>query len=267
VTVKTTDRVLGVLALFSGDRSVWTVDAAAGALEIPLTTAYRYFRSLTDAGLIHAYLPGRYVLGPAIIHFDRQLRLHDPLITVARSQMERLAADFGNGCVVLLARHYNDKVMCMDQHFAGRPQFPVSYERGRLMPIDRGAASKVILANLSPRHMRSLKAANRADAATGVLMTTELKAELRRIRASGFCIAEGEVNAGVRGIAVPLFQPDHSIDGSLSVATPISRDDTSLLIERLNHARQAIEAGLASLADRSATETFGLQFGRDDPRG
>jgi DNA-binding IclR family transcriptional regulator len=238
--------------LFSGERSVWTVDAAAAALGVPLTTAYRYFKSLAKSGFIHAYLPGRYVLGPAIIHFDRQLRLHDPLIAVARPEMERLGRLFGDGCVILLARLYHDKVMCVDQRVSGPPPFTVSYERGRLMPIDRGAASKVILANLSPRLTRALKAANRADAGKGILLTPKLRAQLRQIRAAGFSVAEGEIDAGVRGVAVPLFNPDQSIDGSLSVVAPISRTDIDFLAEHLTRGRKAIEAGLALLAARSS---------------
>jgi DNA-binding IclR family transcriptional regulator len=44
---------------------------AAGALNLAISTAYRYFRSLTQAGLLVPHTTGRYLLGPAIIQYDR----------------------------------------------------------------------------------------------------------------------------------------------------------------------------------------------------
>jgi DNA-binding IclR family transcriptional regulator len=111
----TADRVLSVLELFSGDNSEWTVEEAAEALGLPVSTAYRYFRSLASSELIVAYSAGRYVLGPAIIQFDRQLRLHDPFITAAKPEMMKLAAMIGGDTVVLLARLYHNKVICVHQ--------------------------------------------------------------------------------------------------------------------------------------------------------
>lgn len=251
MTVTTSDRVLGVMDLFGGDRAEWSVEDAAEALGLSVTTTYRYFKSLARSGLIHAYVPGRYVLGPAIIQFDRQMRLHDPLITIARPEMERLARLFGDQCVILLARLYHDRVMCVHQAFSERPPFAVSYERGRLMPIDRGAASKAILAYVTPRMLRALKQRRLDGNAPNVEMTAQLKSQLRDIRSRGFAITEAELDSGLRGIAVPIFQPDQSIDGSLSVVVPISAtagaDD---IVEQLILARKSIEAGLAIRASR-----------------
>lgn len=135
----TADRVLGVLELFSGDKPEWTVEEAAEALSLPVSTAYRYFRSLASSDLIVSYTAGRYVLGPAIIQLDRQLRLHDPFITAAKPEMINLASEVGGDTVVLLARLYLDKVICVHQEEIGQLPGDVSYQRGRPMPLDRGA--------------------------------------------------------------------------------------------------------------------------------
>ena len=63
--------------------------SAAGELGMTLSTAYRYFKSLVEAGLIAAHTPSRYMLGPAIIRYDRQMRLLDPLIASATPVMRR----------------------------------------------------------------------------------------------------------------------------------------------------------------------------------
>ena len=67
----TADRVLSILGLFTIDRLQWAVEDAAAELGWPVSTTYRYFRSLSDAGLIVPYTTGRYVLGPAIIQYDQ----------------------------------------------------------------------------------------------------------------------------------------------------------------------------------------------------
>ena len=85
------DKLFAVFGLFSDEKPEWTVEAAAEQLGLPASTTYRFFKSLSDEGLIVAYLAGRYVLGPAIIQLDRQLRIQDPLIKAALVTMKELA--------------------------------------------------------------------------------------------------------------------------------------------------------------------------------
>lgn len=241
----TADRVLGVLELFSGDQAEWTVEEAAEALQLPVSTAYRYFRSLAKSELIVAYVAGRYVLGPAIIQLDRQLRLRDPFITAARPEMMRLASIIGGDVVVLLARLYHDKVICVHQEEAGQLTGDVSYQRGRPMPLDRGAASKIILANIPAKATRTLSGATQGKAGAGLKIDSDLRAKLRQIRQQGFAITEAEIDKGKRGIAVPVFRPDQSLEGSLSLVVEASRGGQTAMIEALINARKSIEATLA----------------------
>src|SRR6478609_4668542 len=101
----TSDRVLSVLALFTREKSDWTVEEAAAAIGVPVSTAYRYFRSLSSAELIMPYLQGRYVLGSAIIEYDYAMRLHDPLLAAAHKVVADLADTVGE-CDAMLARLY-----------------------------------------------------------------------------------------------------------------------------------------------------------------
>lgn len=245
MTTTTADRVLDTMSLFSGEHAEWTVEDAAERLHLPVSTVYRYFKSLTRAGLIHPYVPGHYSLGPAIVQFDRQIRLHDPLVTAARDEMSSLARKFGNESVILLARLYHHDVMCIHQTYHERPPFAVSYERGRLMPLDRGAASKVILANLNSRALRSLSASRGEPEPSASIKDVALRKELRAIRTQGYSITQAELDTGLMGIAVPIFASDQTIDGSLSVVVPGSREDRDFLIENLIRTRKAIEAALA----------------------
>jgi hypothetical protein len=58
-----------------------TLQEAADALGVHYMTAYRYVRSLVGAGLLDPVDgQGGYVLGPAVIEFDRTIRLSDPVL-------------------------------------------------------------------------------------------------------------------------------------------------------------------------------------------
>jgi DNA-binding IclR family transcriptional regulator len=104
------------------------------------------------------------------------------------------------------------------------------------MPIDRGAASKAILANLGMRARRLITLAENRP----------LKAELRLIRSRGFSITEGEVTPGVVGLSVPILRGDQSLEGSLGLILPERRKpEVTKILPELIRARKQIESNLA----------------------
>ena len=149
-------RLLSVLSLFSVDRPNWTVDEAAVQLDVSVTTTYRYFKSLNQIGLLTPVSRAGYMLGPAIIEWDREIQLCDPMLSAARDVMADLIQYAADGSVVLLCRRFRDRVLCVHQVLGQGPQEPVSYERGRPMPLFRGATSKIILANFARRELTTL---------------------------------------------------------------------------------------------------------------
>ncbi len=219
--MRTSDRLLSVLGLFTAERPQWTVEEATQTLGLAVSTAYRYFRSLSDSGLVTSYTNGRYVLGPAIIQYDRQHRLHDPLICAATPIMERMAPLLPHNCLLLLCRLYHEHVMCIHQEYARAPTFAVSYERGRLMPLFRGAASKVILAHLPTRFLRAFHARHAPEFSERLGRDWRaVRATLRIIRAEGVHVTQSELDAGMMGIAAPVFAPEGAVIGSISIVLP-----------------------------------------------
>jgi DNA-binding IclR family transcriptional regulator len=228
------DRLLGALALFTIDRPQWTVDAAAAALGVSATTAYRYFKQLTAAGLISPVAGAGYTLGPAIVQMDRQLQATDPMLIAARAVMVDLIHHAPDGSTVLLCRLFHDRVMCMHQVMGRGPQSPVSYERGRLMPLYRGATSKIILAHLPTRTLKSLFA-HHADEITAAGLGKNLddfRNAMATLRRAGVCISQGEIDTGRIGVGAPIFDREHAVLGSLSLAMASARAD-EVVINRL----------------------------------
>ena len=129
-----TDRAFQLLGLFSLEQPVWTAEQIAPRLGVAISSAYRLIGRLSNAGLVDAVTPGRYVLGPAIIQLDRQIQLTDPLILAARPVMDYLIG-FGPSM---------QKAMAMDLH--------IEYYMEKLC---RGAGlSGMDLAYYSPKELR-----------------------------------------------------------------------------------------------------------------
>ncbi len=113
--MKTSDRTITLLRLFTVDRPQWTVEEAALEIGMTISTAYRYFRSLSEHGFICSYATGKYVLGPAFMQYDRQIRMLDPLLIAAGPVMDDLARKLPPSTVLLLCKLYDMEVMCIDQ--------------------------------------------------------------------------------------------------------------------------------------------------------
>src|ERR1700751_4081006 len=151
-------RMLAVLGLFTIETPEWTVEEAAESLGTSVSTTYRYFRALTKVGLLSPVsgAGAGYMLGPAIIELDRQIQMCDPMLRAARGVMEDLIGYAPDQAIILLCRLFHDRVICVHQVFGRGPHEPVSYERGRRMPLFRGDTSKIILANLPPHRLKVL---------------------------------------------------------------------------------------------------------------
>ena len=225
------DRLLAVLQLFTVERPQWTVEDAANDLGVSATTTYRYFKLLTRAGLISPIAGARYTLGPAIIQLDRRIQLTDPMLTAARVVMADLIQYAAESSVILLCRLFHDRVMCVHQIMGRGPQSPVSYERGRLMPLFRGATSRIILAHLPTRTLKSVFARDAKEIAAAGLGRDwdEFRHALSALRRDGFCVSRSEIDPGRAGIAAPIFDSQRNILGSLSFVLPGARTEDTLI--------------------------------------
>jgi DNA-binding IclR family transcriptional regulator len=212
-------KVLGALALFTPERPVWSPERAAKRLDVSLATSYRYFNTLLEAGLLEKLQRNQYVLGPAIVELDRQVRAADPVLRQARPVMERLLKRVHEPAAVLLCRYYRGMVMCIHQETNKTGEPVSSYERGARRPMFRGSTSKAILAHLPPRTIANLWRDHKREIVDAGLGETfdDFKANLRVLRREPTHIGRGEVDPGRLGIAAPIFDANRRIAGSLSL--------------------------------------------------
>lgn len=204
------ERFTAILSLFRQEQTgAWTVPDMAAALNAPASTVYRHVRELTLAGFLEQGGEAHYRLGPAFIEYERLLRLSDPLSQNAPAALQALIEQAGVPALAILARLYNGEVMCIASAGASAAAFTSSYERGRPMPLTRGATSKVILAQLPSRNLKTLIGPREAN--------TILRSELSQIRRDGFFVTSSEIDTGLAGIAVPVATGEARITASLTL--------------------------------------------------
>jgi DNA-binding IclR family transcriptional regulator len=223
-------KTLTVLDLYTAATPVWTVESIATRLACSTATAYRYVGDLCSAGLLTRVTGGSYVLGPRIVELDLLMREVDPIAAAGRPLIENLVAE--TGCDVLLSNVYGDHLVNV-VHARGAENLPISFVRGRPHPRFRGAMAKAILAFM-PRsqlvRIYKLHAAEIHAAGLGEDWLGFWRA-LQAIRQRGYSQSMGELDAGVVGLAAPVFNgPD--VLGSVGLALTERR--TKLLnVERL----------------------------------
>jgi DNA-binding IclR family transcriptional regulator len=222
------DRYINVLDLFTTEKSTWTVHEVASALNVPTSTTYRTMRELARVSMLEPAMEGHYRLGSAFVEFDRRTRLTDPLVQVGVPMLTDVVHHANVSCVAVLARLYGDTVMCVADTRSAGSAVQTSYERGRPRPLTRGAASKVILAQLPTRRLNKLLATTDSSSQPASSSDAAFRNELALIRKNGFCVARGEVDDGRVGLAVPISIPEQALTGSLSLVLDAVSSDESI---------------------------------------
>lgn len=247
------DRLLAILQLFEDERPVWTVEDIGVALGTSISTTYRHVRSLVQAGFLDPATGAGYALGPGFIRYDRILRQHDRLIHLAEPVMKNLLARTNRQATVILCRRFKDCVMCVHEIRGDKAEQTTSYERGVAMPMFLGATSKVILANLPDRTLKSVYLENE-ETIRRVLKAKDWKAfkeQFRDIRRAGFALTDSEIAEGRIGLAAPISRDGQVVAGISLIATP-SKNDRKNISSYVANVVAAAATISASLSDEKS---------------
>jgi DNA-binding IclR family transcriptional regulator len=247
-------RVFEILRLFIDKKEIWTVDELIGELQCSPSTVYRAVRLLTKERFLYPMTGARYMLGSAFIEYERVIRKTDSLLAVGAAELKSLVENVDTPSIGLLCRFYRDSVMCVHQEQS--PQIlnsMVSYERGLPMPLFRGATSRVILANLPNRQMRRIydQFVEEIAAYNQGSDWKSFMSNMRVLRQQGYCIARGEVDRGVVGIAAPiiLLRGTNNEDiGSISLALPkVDLDEVTIndIAQKVKDTAKRIEEAMS----------------------
>ncbi|WP_349772327.1 IclR family transcriptional regulator [Lederbergia citrisecunda] len=216
---QTIERALDIIFSLSDAEKNLTVGEIAAKVAIPESTAYRLIQTLEQYGMVERQSVGQIRLGVRVLELARSLQqqMDRELISISRPIMEQLTEKV-NETSILCVRSAS-QVICV-QSVETHRMLRLSVEIGKIMPLDRGASGKAILAFEQKQTMDQLIKTIPDDK-----VRKSIDKEIEIIREQGYCLTFGEVDTNIFGLAVPICDINKRVMASLTVAGPTERWD------------------------------------------
>ncbi|MFP5341702.1 MAG: IclR family transcriptional regulator [Candidatus Limnocylindria bacterium] len=224
------------------DRGEIRADELSALLDTPISTIYRYLRTLTEFGFTERHGAG-YRLGARLVIESGETVTAAALIQAAGPVLDDLARRTGETAVI--SRRVGLAAMRLHQVESAQP-LRVSLDPGTSSPLHAGALSKVLLA-FAPIDIR--ETVLRSDLVRLTASTPDaarLPAELDAIAATGLAVSEGESIRGSVAVAAPVMGPDGILAaiGVIGPAARCGRRWRSLVVGLLPGAARAVAEAL-----------------------
>ncbi|MEJ7747677.1 MAG: IclR family transcriptional regulator [Candidatus Limnocylindrales bacterium] len=205
------------LLLAIADRGEIRADELSLLLETPLSTIYRYLRTLSEFGFVDrrgsAYGLGPRLLigGGSIVSSERLIRLSDPILRL-------LSEETGETAVV--CRRVGATAVCLHE-IQSSHALRVTMEPGSGGPLHMGAIGQVLLAYAPPDLIEEVATAAQTTARP-IADLPAWRAGLEAVARSVIARSDGEPDSGIVTMAVPIMRDD-GIVGALAVSGPEAR--------------------------------------------
>jgi DNA-binding IclR family transcriptional regulator len=222
-TVAVIERAASILSLFGAVESrTLGVTEIANALGISKTGVFRILSSLRKSGFIDfEESTRRYLLGPKILELGLQYLQRFDVREPARDALRDLSAKTDETST-LSVRSGSSRVY-IEQVTPSRA-IKMVVVLGQPYPLHAGASSKALLAFLPEDEIEEYLATDIEQVTTDtVVVKSQLREELSRIRENGYAVSFGERQVGAGSVAAPILGQDGVPVASMSVCGPIER--------------------------------------------
>lgn len=236
-------RVLQILLSFSESSPVITVEGISTEFGISVPSAYRYISLLRELYLIEESGRGSYALTPQVFRLASVAESSIDIGKIAMPVVNRLVDETHE--TVLVMRRIRDSAVCVA---STRPdkQATISFRPGHLMPLHRGAGSKVLLSATSADKQQ--KYLQRLEETLGPERVEALRKELALIGKQRYAISSAEVDEGIYAVAAPIVVEGRTI-AALSIAGlefRLSEDRRAELLDKVREGAVEISGMLFS---------------------
>ena len=196
--VAAVDRALAILGAIAASVEPLTLAELAARTGLYKSTILRLLGSLEGADYVARLNDGRYTLGAASAALGSAYSRLNPIVLHAEAVLERLVRD-GSESASLHVRHGPETRLCLIRRDSAHPTLDRVRE-GDVLPLDRGAAGRVLLA-----------------------FTGAPGQPYEQIRADGIAHSSGEREPGCAGMASPIFTVGGALAGAISLSGPRDR--------------------------------------------
>ncbi len=241
-TLSTVDNAVDLLFALSTAQEPAGVTALARTLGLGKSTTHRLLTSLARRGLVEQDDRRRYRTGSALVALGLAQLERDPLLSLARPELEAAAGELGE--TVFLAGPRAGRILVLDQ-VEGTGFLRAAPRVGEGIPVHATAIGKLVLA-FAPGAVALGGSALEPFTDRTATSHAALETEVRRVRLRGWAENRGEWIPGMSVVAVPLWNGQR-LEAALAVAAAseqIERLGAMPLVQRLRVAAGRIEERL-----------------------
>lgn len=141
----TFEKARAVLDLYTTDHPEWGVTEVARTLGMPTSSTHVLMSSLTQMGLLHRTVAGRYRLGFKLLALSQVLLFNTPWREVAEEEMALLFTQFGE--TLSLAAFDGGQIVTVAKLDGRYPDSVHMPEVGAVLPAYHGASGRMLLAH------------------------------------------------------------------------------------------------------------------------
>lgn len=224
-SIRTASRVIEALERLDGAG----VTELANELDIAKSTAYDHLTTL-EAEEFVVNEDGQYRIGLRFLDYGGRARKRNKLYTIAKPQIEELAATTGELANLVVAEHGWGVYLAVER---GENAVAIDTYVGKHEHLHSTAVGKAILAHYPTERVERIVDRRGLPGHTPKTVTTrrELFDRLEVIRDRGVAFDHEENLPGLRCVAAPITTDDGAVLGGISVSGPTSR----LEADRLEH--------------------------------
>lgn len=253
--VQSLARGLGVIRAFDADHSDLTLSDVARRTGMTRAATRRFLLTLSTMGYVRATSSttggsATFALTPRVLELGFSYLSALSLPEIVQPHLKRLSREVDESVsaavldgtdIVYIARVPTRRIM------------NVRITIGTRFPSYATAMGRVLLAGMADADADAAISESRRDALTDLTITDagRLRDEVRRTREQGWAFVDGELEAGLRSIAVPLHTRDGGVVAAVNISTSAMRDSVehiqTVYLPRLLTAAEAIEKELRNV--------------------
>jgi DNA-binding IclR family transcriptional regulator len=232
------------LLLAVSDRGEVRADELGATLEMPVSTVYRYLRTLVEFGFVDR-TGGTFRLGPKLLIGTGANVSSEQLIRHADPILRRLSARTKETAIVV--RRIGLASVCLHAIEADA-LLRATYQAGSMSPLYAGAPARVLLAFAPPEVQAEVLEAELDPLTPDTLDVDGLRDSLGDIVLTGLATSRGEWIPGTVSLAAPVCRED-GIVGAIAVVGPASRCEAAWQVRAARAVQEAASTLNAALAE------------------
>ena len=216
--IRSVDKAMALLELLGESRSPMTLAELERRSGLPKSTIHGLLSTMREHHMVSQQADGRYCLGLRLFELGCAVSASWDVTGVAAPYLAKLSSV--TGATAFLAVRSGGEAVTLDQSREGSGLRIVS-ETGCRLPLYCTSQGKLFLAYCSSEaeQARLLRAHPPVPHTPHTITDPDqLAQELRKIRAQGYAVEDGEYRIGLRGVAAPIF----GLDGDLRCALGVT---------------------------------------------